>query len=317
MRDIAKQEAINHFFRLQSKPLGCCLEPTERCAQPSINAHSIPNAKVLSLLAQKGQLVCPRIRLQTPPPALVDFERVGRRFATTFTGLCATHDSNIFKPIDDALPDLGNGNHLGLLAYRAVLREYHVCLQNAVRAQVSYRKRIQLGLSPGHEPCEFGLFAVGAMANAYESYEYKRQYDKYYLESDWSHLWHHIIVLKKQAATIAVSSLFSLDDLDAPHTPRIALSVYPTGSEVVIVFSALPIDVPFVVDYLRAICSSEDRQQKALLSKLILQSCDNFVLSPSYYDALSVEQKDAIIQFYVDTLDYNVDDFEDERLYLF
>ena len=40
-------------------------------------------------------------------------------------------------------------------------------------------------------------------------------------KNDWSQLQHHIIVLKRQPASIAVSSMFSLDHVDAPETPRV------------------------------------------------------------------------------------------------
>jgi hypothetical protein len=54
-----------------------------------------------------------------------------------------------------------------------------------------------------------------------------------------------------------------------------------------------------------------------LLSKLILQSCDNFVMAPKYYNALTQDRKDAICRFYVDTILENADGHEDECLYLF
>jgi hypothetical protein len=134
----------------------------------------------------------PQMKLKTPPPAEIDFKRVGKNKTTTFTGLCAQHDNDIFRPIDDDLPDLGNQSHLFLLAYRAVLREYHVVLQNALRFQSTYQKRVEVGLSPGTEPCGFGMFATAHLCNAIECYEYKRQFDQAYLATDWSQLQHHV-----------------------------------------------------------------------------------------------------------------------------
>ena len=57
--------------------------------------------------------------------------------------------------------------------------------------------------------------------------------------------------------------------------------------------------------------------QKYLLSKLVLQSCDNFVIAPQYYDALSQDVKNAICRFYVDTILKNAENHDDKRLYLF
>jgi hypothetical protein len=317
MDDTAKLESINHFFQVQRLSTDRCHEPSETCQQISVRAHSIPNAGVLAALADDGHIVMPQMKLKYPPPAEIEFKRVGRNKATTFTGLCSKHDNEIFRPIDDASPDPSDRSHVFLLAYRAVLREYHVCLQNGLRFQSSYQKRVELGLSPGTEPCDFGMLATAHLANAYECYEYKREYDLAFLSSDWSMLTHHVIILENQPATIAVNSMFSLDDIDAPETPRVTLNVYPSGNDVVVSFSATPADAPFVSGYLDRILTADGYYQKYLLSKLILQSCDNFAIAPKYYDALSQDRKNKLCQLYVDTIQNNAEHHEDERLYLF
>ena len=315
--DKAKLETINHFFKVHGVSTDRCHEPTEKCEQKAIRAHSIPTGTVMNRLAHEGHVVMPQLKLKMPPPAEIQFERVGGNKATTFTGLCAQHDNDIFRPIDDTLPDLADDAHLFLLAYRAVLREYHVVLQNALRFQSTFQKRVEVGLSPGTEPCDFGVFATAHLCNASECYEYKRHFDLAYLANDWSQLEHHVVILKNQSPSIAVSSMFSLDDVDAPETPRVTLSIYPTESDVAVVFSATPGDAPFVAAYLHRLFTSESYYQKYLLSKLVLQSCDNFIIHPLYYDSMQGEQKKAICQFYIDTVLSNAEDYEDERLFLF
>ena len=317
MNDTAKREGINHFFKVHRLSTDRCHEPNEVCEQIAIHAHSIPNAAVLAALADDGHVIMPLMKLKVPPPAEIEFKLVGRNKATTFTGLCSAHDNDIFRPIDDAIPDIDDLSHLFLLAYRAVLREYHVCLQNGLRFQSSYQKRVELGLSPGTEPCDFGMFATAHLANAYECYEYKREFDLCYLASDWASLTHHVVVLENQPPTIAVSSMFSLDDVDAPETPRVTLNVFPSGKDVAVAFSATPSDAPFVTAYLQRLLAADGYFQKYLLSKLILQSCDNFALAPKYYNSLSQDRKDALCEFYVETIQDNAEEHEDERLYLF
>jgi hypothetical protein len=206
---------------------------------------------------------------------------------------------------------------LFLLAYRAVLREYHACLQNAMRFQSSYQKRVELGLSPGTEPCHFGMLATQHLYNAYECYEYKRQFDQHFLANGWDQLKHHVLFLENQRPTIAVSSMFSLDDIDAPETPRVTLNLWPTTTGVTVVFSAVTNDAQFVAGYLDRILTSHGGAQKLLLSKLILQSCDNFVMAPSYYESLSAERKASICDFYVQTILQNAEDHMDDRLFVF
>ena len=259
----------------------------------------------------------PRLKLKVPPPAEVSFERVGKGKATTFSGLCAQHDNDIFRPIDDKLPDIENEAHLFLLVYRAVLRECHAKLQNAIRFELTYQKRIEAGLSSDTEPDDYGMFVVGHLCNAFEFYEYKRRFDHDYLARDASQQKHHVLLLRNQQPSIAVSSVFSLDNVDAPETPRVVLSIFPMATDVAVIFSAIPQDAPFVDMYLQPIMTSRSYLQKYLLSQLVLQSCENFVIDPRYYQSMSLDRRAAICQFFVDTAFRNVSDYENRAVYLF
>ena len=114
-----------------------------------------------------------------------------------------------------------------------------------------------------------------------------------------------------------MSSLFSLDEIDAPHLPRVVLNVFPSDADVVVVFSAIPKDAPFADVYLQRLLTAEPHLQRYLLSKLVLQCCDNFVVHPHYYESMSVERRDAVCDFFAQTILTNKEDHEDARLYLF
>lgn len=317
MDEKKKKETLNHFFKVLSKSSDRCLEPNETCDQKAIQSHSIPVSTILQKLSKDGHVIMPKSKLKYPPPVEIDLKSIGINKATTFSGLCSDHDREIFRPIDIDLPDLSDPLHLFLLAYRSVLREYHVCLQNGLRFQSTYIKRTEVGISPKNEPDNFGMFATAHLINAYECYEYKRQFDKYFLQHDWSKLKHFVIILKNQPATIAVSSLFSLDEIIAPDTPRVILNVYPSDNNVIVLFSTIKSDEPFVSKYLRRILTSSGYYQKYLLSKLILQSCDNFVLSPEYFESFSQERKNVVCNYFINTMTKNDEKYENKLLYLF
>ncbi|MEN8251285.1 MAG: hypothetical protein ABFS32_20305 [Bacteroidota bacterium] len=108
-----------------------------------------------------------------------------------------------------------------------------------------------------------------------------------------------------------------MDEIDVTETPRLTLSLFPANGNVLVAFSFVENVAPYVNTYLDRILSSDGYYQKYLLSKLILQSCENFVISPTYYNALSQDHKDALLKFFVDTIEGNDSDHEDENLYLF
>jgi hypothetical protein len=60
-----------------------------------------------------------------------------------------------------------------------------------------------------------------------------------------------------------------------------------------------------------------DTQQKYRLSKQILNSCSNFVVSPAHFDGWSSEKRAAITEYFCKTLFESHIEVESESLYLF
>jgi hypothetical protein len=145
-------------MRIVNTPFNRCLHGL--CQEPAIRAHSIQNSRVLDLIAADGHVVTPIMTAAIDTGPRIDFKRVGRNHASTFTGLCATHDHEIFRPIEVSEIDPGKREHLFLLAYRAAYRELHSTMEGAFRLQHSYLERVERGLDPKDEPCEAGIGAL-------------------------------------------------------------------------------------------------------------------------------------------------------------
>jgi hypothetical protein len=76
------------FFKKQKKSFESCLHPSLTCKRPPIRAHSIQNQRVLELIQQNGHVIMPRYKIKGDNSVL-EFERLGRNQASTFTGLCS------------------------------------------------------------------------------------------------------------------------------------------------------------------------------------------------------------------------------------
>jgi len=294
-----------------------CLESTGKCNRKPIRAHSIQNARVLEQLCRNGHVVMIQ-RSHDKGRLTIGFRYVGRNTATTFAGLCAIHDSELFQPIEDEIVNLGNKSNLFLLAYRAVIRELHTCIDGAVKNQAMYLSRVQLGLSPADRPDFAGRQATERLSNAYDANCYKEKYDKLYFSRDYSTLRHHILTFE-HTCRIAVNSTFSLDNFEWTHddVARICLNIFPMKGRTHIIFSFLEKDAPVALEFLNHIIVSEGFYQKYVLSKIVLQHCENFVIAPDYYESMSEKKKQAILQFCCDTIHRNLPEYENQDLYLF
>lgn len=300
--DERRKQLKRQIFNLQKVSVNRCFEPNELCVKSAIRAHSIQNSVILDQLSHNGHVIMPQLHSDLGKPTVV-FDLMGRHKATTFTGLCGEHDAQIFRPIDKNPISSRDDEHLFLLAYRSVLREIHAVSTGAVKNQLAYQEKVRLGLIPGDVPTGDGMRAVEFIANAYESYEYKRKFDAAYIAGQYNRVQHLCFFEDSYSPTIAVSALFSLDDIPVEHdVPRIALNVFPSETGVSIVFSFLASEAAQVLPFLRPFMSLSGEMLLELLSARILISCENFVLSPRFWSAISLLRKRAIAELFVTSL---------------
>lgn len=119
--------------------------------------------------------------------------------------------------------------------------------------------------------------------------------------------------------TIAASVLFSADTYDSAKDIRgIALNVLPVAlQKTLVVFSWLPRDTAWVRQKFHSLLISKGYYFKYLLSKTILNYSENFVVSPSYFEEWSNEKRDAIRNYFNDTIMQSDFARENEHLYFF
>jgi hypothetical protein len=316
---IQKEQLLHNFFEQNAWHFNRCLAPGMACTSTAIRAHSVQNSRVLDLLVRDGHVKSIVKRVDSKKGPQIFFDDVGRNQASTFAGFCAEHDRQIFGPIDAAAFCSSNPQHLFLVAYRAVARELHTLMEAASRIQSTYLKRIELALDSGNAPEAAGMLAVNHLERAYLTHMYKERFDDLLNSSQCGDLTHDVMKIKHDRATLAVCSLFSIDELNRDGDPvRVALNVLPVDhKESVAVFSYLPEDAPLARSSLSLILASDGFYQKYLLSKLILSHCENFVVSPVLFDTWSSEKHQSIVDYFVATLFEGHLEKENKHLYLF
>ncbi len=317
MERFKRNHLKGRVFELSKFTTDRCLEPTETCTRRAISAHSIQNARVLDRLCTDGHLIQPRLRARFGHPQ-VSFELVGRNEATTFAGVCGPHDDALFKDIEKSPTDYSTDEHLFLLAYRSVLRELHACVTSAVKLQFAFQAKVDLALIPGDSPTADGMLAVEHLANAYEFYLYKREYDDIYLEQKFSGLSHLRLFEPGRLPTVAVSSVFSLDNISiGDDVARIALNVLPLRGGVLIVFSFLQDHEQHIQPFLSRFQTAADDELLRRVSVQVLNSCENFVVAPSFWNALEVSKRMAMQELFCRSIGRDLKGFEASNCTLF
>jgi hypothetical protein len=308
------------LFDMQATRFNKCLEPRMQCKNKAIRAHSVQNSKILELLAEDGQVVALRRKMIAGRGLQLSFGTVGRNQATTFEGLCKKHDQEMFRDIDNQTIDAANEKQLFLLAYRAVIREQHTQIQEAFKAQKAYVRRVKLGLDPGDRPSDFGLHATSLISNSYDTYLYRHQYDLALFKSDFSSMRHDVVELDVSSPTIACSSLFSIDNMQNKKgdVVRACLNIIPLlPQRTLAVFSYQSWDALKARKHLSRVLDSHSHEQKYEVSKLLLNHCENFVLSPPFFKGWTDQKEDAILRYYIATIHHNHFEYDHPDLQLF
>ena len=311
-------ELFNQMKRQLISDYECCLWPMSRCTNAAIRAHSVQNRRVLDLLSAGGHVVMPRIHASPRQPPSVRFELVGRNEATTFTGLCAKHDQELFRAIDTELVNVENAKQMFLLAYRALLKEAHASRKAAIDVQTTYVVGARERLWPRDRPSPAGEAAVERMIAAFQVYTAEEQFGIAFANHDWTRVAHEVMMLPGRPA-LAVSSMLSTGiysaTVDGPAFAYITL--LPLHSQTAAVLSFLADDREQANEAFGSVWNADGERAEYLLSRLVLKRCENLVISPSVFESFSERQKEAIRVYYERNTFGQECEVEDPRLSLF
>ncbi len=290
------------FFKIKDTKFEKCLAPKEKCENAAIRAHTVQNSRILELLSSKdNHLIGFKLKCFADKAPIFIYDKVPRDEATTFKGLCSLHDAKLFKPIDTQKIDLNNKEHCYLFAYRAVIRELHSTIESTRKFQSAYLEIEKPDQNKNALIGTAGTIATENLMNSYEIYKYKIKYDFIYEYKLYEYINHFSIAFDMQRPTIAVSSMFLVNDInnDEGEPLRIVLNIFPLSHEkTIVLFSWLSHENEAAKLKLINILSSEGDYRKYLVSKLVLRYCENLVISPEYFLSWSDRKKYIVKQFF-------------------
>ena len=317
-----------------------CFDEGDDCSEKIIRSHSIQNSFILDQLEIDNHLSI----FDYAANGKIQFKKIGRNNASTFTGFCSFHDSNLFKPIDfNSESDVStlSSEHFVLFHYRTLCREYWSKL-NAIKVFNMMSEAIenqdtasltkiypflsgQQNLSwdfLNGEMLQMALLGqsmgAGDVEPYYESLRYQIENKKYHLTKGV-----HFIIPSKEIK-FAVSSFLSpvcdfdgnkMNDFAGKVIHFLGLNIFPhNGDTQVILTWHKKSNYECFGKQLEAMSVPEKEIQ---LSKFILAHCENIVFSPSYTDNLDNTKLEKIEKIFKGTTMelFKLSDYEDVSLF--
>lgn len=292
------KEDIQLFVKAQKEDFAKCLPPSMDCDEKPIHAHSIQNAQVLHLIQTAGHVLMPRYKLVKGEPVM-KFEKIGRNEASTFTGLCSKHDTELFKAIDTEPLDVDNCEHLRQLAYRSVMREMHTELGNGERAWAMHEELCkEQQVDPNEAVTAASLLSIDHYKKAHNVFRYRmKHFDTPAEEGKATGLRHLIIEMDNQKPVLAASSLFSTGFTEEGDIIGPTLNIVPlSGAKSVAIISCPAEQQAAVKASLAKVFDADEKTLKYELAKLVIQRVENFTLSPAHYDTWSEDKRARVLR---------------------
>jgi hypothetical protein len=184
--------------------------------------------------------------------------------------------------------------------------------------QGAYLAKVGLGLDPGNVPTPDGIRALEFCMNAYESCLYRREYDSAYIQRDFSRIEHVRFFEDNRLATVAASALFSLDSIAVnDDVARVAPNIYPSENGAMIVFSFLRCHERYIWPFIDPLTAASGDTLLRMISLRVLNSCENFVLAPTFWNAFSDQQKAVVHDLFVASLFSDITELPNKDVMLF
>jgi hypothetical protein len=292
------KEDIQLFAKAQKKGFAKCLPPSMDCDEEPIRAHSIQNARVLDLIQTEGHVLMPRYKLANGEPKM-EFAKVGRNEASTFTGLCSKHDTELFKAIDTEPLDVDSCEHLRQLAYRIPDAGNASELENserlwAIHEQICKEKQAD----PNEVASQASILSLGFMKKAHEVFRYRvKHFDKRAEEGKTPDLRHLIIEMDNQRPVLATSSLFSTGFTEEGDIIGPTLNIVPLNATQSVAVISYPAEQESSVKASQAkVFDADENTLKYELAKLVIQRVENFTLSPAHYNSWSNDKRARVLR---------------------
>jgi ferredoxin len=217
--------------------------------------------------------------------------------ASTFTGLCADHDKELFKLADDEALDTSDKEQLKQYAHRALMKEFHTCVEQSDRFFALELDYIKKGFIKPDTPNGAAEAAIVYAKKSHDLFKYRNKYfDALKGGEKTSEVEHTVIELDNQAPTIAVSSFLSLGHEADGSVIGAMLTVVPVSeTRTVAIITCAAAHKDAVKRALPDLFDADTDKKKAL-SDTILTQVENFTLSLTFYDRWTEEKKKDVAQ---------------------
>ena len=271
-----------------------CEDPSQR---KKVRGHSIQRAVISEYLADNGHVIMfsneqimKLINERNADPSAIA-KRVGVNQATTGFFTCSEHEQ-IFTPIEQGTLNLKRSSHRFLFALRAIA--YQTWRIKSVHDAWYYAIN-ETGSVPASAIVQLELFSERLQ----EAEGILKSMTRWYNDKEFERIKHKVLRLKT-SPTLAVCEWSAFGN---ESYLKYGLTVLPiNASHTTAMIHYFEEDTNMLYDSLGHLLATTKQKQKKILSRVIIEDCENVTLSPHIWNQFSSVKQQRIKEHFRDTI---------------
>jgi hypothetical protein len=300
------------YKEMHKKRKASCLYPG--CNDVPIKSHSLQKSLLKSIADNTNHVkrifVDVEFKLNGKFSAVE--EDIGINEASTFEGFCSKHDTEIFSPIETNKIDYNNNEHLFLLLYRSITREYYESnksyfhFRDAVNALIKdMPQENMLG------PCLLIQLYL-QFCDYYHVEKTKEFVDNCLINAIWDNNYKYFHITLNKFLPIFVNSFFAVQgtncdilyikDITKEYPLFCSVTIIPEDNKTDIFYSVAKDQCNELKAFLRQFENKNIEDLELFLSDLVIRNSDNFYISPDYWTKIPANIKMKILEIFKKTI---------------
>jgi len=301
-----------------------CFHGGKSCSSRIIKAHSIQRNRILNKISDNGHVLVFRLS-----DSVWGFElsETGNAIASTFSGFCNHHDTEIFSPIENFNYSPNDQEQEFLYAYRALAISHNrkhsekLFYKNLIKI-LAEKKHGSYGI-PIRDQEDYNLhrkdystrlrFVEIALKQREKT---KIAFNANLQNNRFDSVETEILIFPEEYYIASSSALFIMRDFKGKiinniYTPKevnkpLFLSIFPQDGKTYVLMSFLKKERSFF-SFTSDIANKNIGMQKDMISKLIVKYSDNFVISPAAWNKLPNDQQERINELLMSSISISED----------
>lgn len=297
-------DSITKFRKNAFQSKNCLYPGDSPCTATAIQSHTIPRRGSLARISEGGHVIGFAPESGQPPTGRIIAQRVGLSKASTFTGFCASHDKNLFAPLEDAAL-VPTTEQAFLLALRPLARESW-----AKAGMVRTLDMVDHFKLNGPYASIMRTVRQGAVHGLHDFEASLGEYSKTFQESDYGRV-RFYAVLTDDLPTVMCSVAVQPEVDFAGHRILVPGALRVAGPSTFVAFNIVATDVggaivfswldpsPAAEQLVETFATLPDSDIATAAIRFAIEFSDNTFCSPVWWNSIGTDAQEALVERFV------------------